>query len=48
MSTAKFRKMNKKLHPGRGAAFGKGGLGRGIRGISFYNGSDRQTLKRID
>lgn len=48
MSSSKFAKMNKKNHWGRGSAFGKKGLGKGIRGISFYNGSDRQALKKID
>ena len=47
MSTSKFRKMNKKLHWGRSGDWGKKS-GKGIKGISFYTGSDRAALKKVE
>lgn len=48
MSEKKYRKMNKKLHWGRGKDFGKKSLGKGIKGISYYTGSDRQEFKKFN
>ena len=48
MSDSKYRKMNKRNHWGRGKDFGKKGLAKGLRRISFYNGSDRAALKKIE
>ena len=45
MSSSKFAKMSKKNHWGRGRDWGKKS-GKGIRGISFYTGSDRQKFKK--
>ena len=45
MSPSKMSKMSKKLHWGRGKDWGKKSLGKGIRRISFYTGSDRAALK---
>jgi hypothetical protein len=39
-----MRKIDKKLHPGRGSAFLKS-KGKGIKGISFYNASERKARK---
>ena len=44
MSPSKMRKMDKKLHPGRGGAWGKGGTK--VKRISFYNASDRAQFKK--
>ena len=47
MSSSKFAKMNKRNHWGRDGHWGKKS-GKGIKGISFYTGSDRQHLKKLE
>ena len=42
MSVSKYRKMDKKNHPGRGGACGKKTK---VRRVGFYNGSTRQAFK---
>lgn len=45
MSTSKYAKMNKRNHRGRSKEFGKAGTK--LKGFSFYNGSNRQKLKKL-
>ena len=44
MSNSKFRKMNRRRHWGRGKEWGKAGTK--LKGISFYNASNRQRFKK--
>lgn len=46
-SESKMRKVDKKLHWGRGGGFLKSNLGR-LKRVFFYNASDRQKNKKIE
>lgn len=46
-SEKKMRKVSKKLHWGRGGGFLKS-YGKGIKGLDFFNPSQRQKNKKID
>jgi len=46
-SESKKRKVDKKLHWGRGRWFLKH-KGRGIKGLDFFNASQRQKNKKIE
>ena len=46
MSPSKFKKMDKRRHWGRSREWGKAGTK--VKGISFYNGSNRQQFKKVN